>query len=144
MKKMLLKQAKTVYWEKWAAKHEWEELKEGVWLEPIQALLRRKSGEAWTDKHLTMKRKLVAEGAWVHKRLYDIGWADEVSGLELRGGHGQAQVVSLSVMQGSHRPDPRKAKGQHCEERLEVAERDTTHPLEEGNQEENPPDGAKV
>ena len=29
---MLLQRARTVYWKKWAAKHEYEELKEGVWL----------------------------------------------------------------------------------------------------------------
>ena len=32
VKKMLLKQVRLVYWKKWAAKHECEELKEGVWL----------------------------------------------------------------------------------------------------------------
>ena len=31
---MLLKRARTAYWKKWAAKHEYEELKEGTWLEP--------------------------------------------------------------------------------------------------------------
>ena len=35
-------------WKKWAAKHECEELKEGVWLEPSQAVLRRKTHDAWT------------------------------------------------------------------------------------------------
>ena len=43
VKKMLLQRARTVYWKKWAAKH--EELKEGIWLELALALLRRrKSG----------------------------------------------------------------------------------------------------
>ena len=50
VKKMLLKQAMMVYWKKRAAKHECEELKEGVSLEPIQAMLRRKVSDAWTDK----------------------------------------------------------------------------------------------
>ena len=31
------------FWKKWAAKHECEELKEGAWLEPGLALLRKKS-----------------------------------------------------------------------------------------------------
>ena len=39
-----------------------KELKEGVWLEPIQASLRRKTDEAWTDKHRNTTRKLVVEG----------------------------------------------------------------------------------
>ena len=40
--KMLLQQARAVYWKKWAAKHENEELKEGMLLEPALALLRKK------------------------------------------------------------------------------------------------------
>ena len=40
---MLLQQARTVYWKKWAAKHENEEMKEGAWLEPALALLRKKN-----------------------------------------------------------------------------------------------------
>ena len=43
VEKMLLKQARSAYWKKWAAKHEYEELKEGVWLEPALALLRQKT-----------------------------------------------------------------------------------------------------
>ena len=36
VKKMLLRQARTVYCRKWAAKHERVEFKQGVWLEPLQ------------------------------------------------------------------------------------------------------------
>ena len=39
VKKMLLKQTRVVYWNRLAAQHECEELKEGVWPDPIQALL---------------------------------------------------------------------------------------------------------
>ena len=42
VKKMLLQQARTVCWKKWAAKHEYEDLKEGIWLEPALALVRKK------------------------------------------------------------------------------------------------------
>ena len=59
VKKMLLRQARIVYWKRWAAKHECEELTEGVWLEPIQAMMRRTISEAWTDKHRHVTRKLV-------------------------------------------------------------------------------------
>ena len=38
VKKMLVQRGRSVYWKKWAAKHEHEELKEGVWLEPALAL----------------------------------------------------------------------------------------------------------
>ena len=74
---VLLKQARAVNWKKWAAKHECEELKEGVWLELIQAMLRPKTNEAWTDKHRNVTRKLVVEGGWLQKRLSDIGWSDK-------------------------------------------------------------------
>ena len=34
VRKMLVQRAPSVYGKKWAAKHEYEELKEGAWLEP--------------------------------------------------------------------------------------------------------------
>ena len=61
VKKMLLGQTRSTYWRKWAAKHENEELKEGVWLEPALALLRKKTQEGWTDRHRNTARKLVLE-----------------------------------------------------------------------------------
>ena len=76
-KNMLLTQAMMVVWRKWAAKHECEELRGGVWLEPIQAVLRRKTNESWTDKHLNVMRQLVVDGGWIQKRMYDTGWSDE-------------------------------------------------------------------
>ena len=66
-----------VHWRKWAAKHECEELNEGVWLEPFTAILRRKTDEVWTDKLRNVTRKLVVEGGWMQKRLYDNGGSDE-------------------------------------------------------------------
>ena len=33
--------------------------------------------EEWTEKHRNVARKLVLEGGWVHKRLFDIGGSDE-------------------------------------------------------------------
>ena len=75
--KVLLQRASTVYWKKWAAKHEIEELKEGAWLEPALALLRKKTKGEWSEKHRNVARKLLLEGGWVHQRLFDIGWSDE-------------------------------------------------------------------
>ena len=51
VKKMLRRQTTTVYWRRWPAKHECEELKEGVSLDPIQAMLRWKINDEWTEKH---------------------------------------------------------------------------------------------
>ena len=76
VKKMLVQQARSVYWKKWAAKHEYQELKEGIWLELALALLRKKTKEEWTDKHRNTARKLVLEGGGVQKRLLDTGWSD--------------------------------------------------------------------
>ena len=77
VKKMLVQRARTVFWKRWAAKHEYEELKEGIWLEPALALLRKKTKEGWTEKHRNVARKLVLEGGWMQKKLFDIRWSDE-------------------------------------------------------------------
>ena len=72
-KVMLLKQAWMACWKRRAAKHECEELK----LEPVQAVLRRKTNEAWTDRHRHVTRKLVVEGGWVQQGQNNIGGSDE-------------------------------------------------------------------
>ena len=77
VKKMSLGQARSTYWRKWAVKHGIEELKEGIWLEPALALLRKKTKEGWTDKHRNVARQVVLEGGWVQNRLYVIGWSNE-------------------------------------------------------------------
>ena len=53
--------------------HEYEVLKEGAWLEPAQALLRKKV-KNWTEKRRNVARKIFLEGGWTQKRLFDIGW----------------------------------------------------------------------
>ena len=58
VKNMLMKQAQSTYWRKWAAKHEYEELKQGIWLEPALDLLRRKTKDEWADKHRHVGRKM--------------------------------------------------------------------------------------
>ena len=47
---MLVQRARSVYWKKWSAKHEYEELKEGAWLEPGVALLREKVKDNWIQE----------------------------------------------------------------------------------------------
>ena len=46
---------------------ECDELMEGVWLEPIQAMLQRRTNKTWTDKHRHVTRKLVVEGLGAEK-----------------------------------------------------------------------------
>ena len=65
-----------MYWKKWAAKHEYEEVKEGAWVEPGLALLREQVKENWTGKHRNVAGKIFLEGGWTQKRLFDIGWSD--------------------------------------------------------------------
>ena len=61
---------------RWAAKHEYEELKEEARLEPGLALLRKKVRENWTEKHRNVPRKIFLEGGWTQKRLFDVDWSD--------------------------------------------------------------------
>ena len=67
VKNMLMKQAQSICWRKWAAKHEYEELKQGTWLEPALALLRRKTKDELTDKHRHVERKMALEGGLVQR-----------------------------------------------------------------------------
>ena len=63
VKKMLVQRARSVYWKKWAAKHEHDEVKEGAWLEPALAFLRKEAKGDWTEKHCNVARKIFLEGA---------------------------------------------------------------------------------
>ena len=56
-KKMLVQRARSVCWKKWAAKREPAELKEGAWIEPPLALLRKKAKRVWTEEHHNAARK---------------------------------------------------------------------------------------
>ena len=69
VKKMLVQSARSVHWKKWAAKHEYEELKEGAWLEPGLAFLRKNVKENWTAKHRNVARKIFLEGGWTQRRI---------------------------------------------------------------------------
>ena len=60
VKKMLLQQARKVRWKKWSSKR--EELKEGVWRGPVQAMLRRKASE-WTEAPTCDEDMVVGAGA---------------------------------------------------------------------------------
>ena len=130
VKKISLQQAMTVCWKKWAAQHEYEDLKEGIWLEPALAVLRKKTNEDWTEKHRIFARKLFLEGGWVQKRLFDIGWSDEseCQALSQGGRYREAQALPLPRMVRNQKGDPRGfqkvgAKSQNFKERAEVANR---------------------
>ena len=80
---------------------------------------------AKTDKHPNSTRKLVVEGRWVHKRLYDTRWSHEEM---CTGCNKESEAVPLSVMEGGQKPDPRwlgemGATSDHVEIRLVMAKR---------------------
>ena len=72
----LVQRARSVYWKKWAANHEQEELKERAWIDAVLALLREKAKGVWTEKYRNVARKIFLEGGWTQKRLLDLGWSD--------------------------------------------------------------------
>ena len=123
---MLLQRARTVYWKKWAAKHEYEELKEGVWLEPALALLRKKTKGDWTEKHRKVARKLLLEGGWVQQRLFDVGRM-KVSVKLVTKKKVQKSIGSTIVQNGkrserrSHKLLESGSKNEDFKERVEVA-----------------------
>ena len=56
-------------------KHEIKEFTEGVWFEPIKALLKRKPSHSWTTRqHKQGRGSSVERGR--RKRPYDMNWAD--------------------------------------------------------------------
>ena len=68
--------AKDVCWQKRAKKHEDGELKEGVWFEPMSALLKGKQICSWTARHAASARSWVISGAWTPKMLHDMNGDD--------------------------------------------------------------------
>ena len=100
VKKMLLNQARTTYCKKWDTKHEDEELKEGIWLEPTLALLRRRTKEGWTDKHRFVARKLGlgSMGAEKTVRCWMVG-RKHVPRMPQRRGNAEAQTISLPKLE---------------------------------------------
>ena len=95
--------------------HEQEELKEGAWIKPAQALLRKKAKGVWTEKHRNVARKIFLEGGWTQKRLFHIGWSD-VS---------QCQACQMARRKAGYSRALQKvgAKGENVEVRVEVAKR---------------------
>ena len=130
VKNMLGQRARSVYWKKWAAKHEQEELKEGSWLEPGLALLRRKVKENWAEKHRNVARKIVLEGGWTQQRLFDIGWSDvrQCQACQLEEGTERHRLYHCPEWNDIRRDIPQGfqevgAKGENVKDRMEMAKR---------------------
>ena len=71
-------QARSVYWKKWAAKHEYEKKQKrgfGFYLFlPCCERRRTKSGLINVE---TLPHKINSGREWVQKKLFDIGWSDK-------------------------------------------------------------------
>ena len=73
-------------------------------MEPIQAMLRRKTNEAWTDKHRNVTRKLVKEVGCRKECPPLVGQTKRSLG-DVTKKDGEAQT-SLPLLEGSQEPDP--------------------------------------
>ena len=131
---MLVQRARSAYWKKWAAKHEYEELKEGAWLEPGLDLLRKKAMENWTDKQ-PGRYSWKVDG---RQRLFDIGWSDvsQCQACQKEKGTEKHMTPPLSRVVRSQTGDSRGlhrvgAKGENVKEGVEVQRGIVVHPLSE-------------
>ena len=70
VKKMLVQTAPFSLLEEVGSQHQHEELKEGAWLAPGLALLRKKVKDDWTEKHRNVARQIFLDGGWTQKRLF--------------------------------------------------------------------------
>ena len=130
VKRMVVQRARSVHWKKWAAKHEYEVLKEGAWLEPGLALLRKKVRENCTEKHRNFARKIFWEGGWTQKEIirYWLVGCWSMSSLPNGGRHRGAQALPLPRMVRSQTRDSRGiqevgTKSKNIKEGMEVAKR---------------------
>ena len=119
-----------MYWKKWAAKHEYEEPKEGVWFEPALALLRKKVRADWTEKHRNVARKIFLEERLDAKKIvrHWIVGHQSVSSLPDGGRHREAQALPLSGMARNQTGNSGGlqivgANSANFEERVDVAKR---------------------
>ena len=127
VKKMLLQQARTAYWNRWAAKHEDEESKEGIWLQPALALLRKK--EDWTEKQRNVARKLLLEGVCVQKKLYEIGWSDESECEACHQEKGTEKHRFFHCQSGTKSDGKFPEAFRKWEQKAETSKKEWTHPL---------------
>ena len=138
VKKMLVQRVRSVYWKKWTAKHEYEELKEGAWLGPGLAVVRKKEKRDWTEKHRNMARKIFLEGGWLDARKIIRYWMvgrQSVSSLSEGGRHRKAQAVPLSGMARSEARHSGSfqelgAKGENTKERMEMGKKYSRTPTQ--------------
>ena len=110
---MLIQRGREVQCEKdvnSAAKHECEELKEGVWVEPT-LVMQKKEVERVVDEQAPQRDEEVGDGVgWVPKRLHDIEWSDD----KMRRGCGMEEGTEKHRLH--HCPEWKEVRTQRPEE----------------------------
>ena len=110
----------------------------------IQAMLRRKTNEAWTDKPRHVTRKLVVEGGLVQKRLYDTGWSDDKKcrGCSKVGGTEKHRLYHCPCWKEDRNQIPEELG--KWEQRAKTSKKDgkwergiTSHPLSDGQRKQS-------
>ena len=91
---MMVQRARSMYWKKWTAKHKQEELKEGAWIGPALALLRKKAKGFWTEKHRNVASRIFDE----KKTIRLAGRMSVNAKLASGGRHREAQAPPLPRM----------------------------------------------
>ena len=132
LKKMLLQQARKVYWKKWA-KHEYGELKEGVWLEPALALLSKKTKEDWTEKRRNVARKYSWKEAGCSKDLVCRMKVNAKPVTRRKAQKNTGSTIAQNDMKSERRSlkfSESGSKKPNFKERVEVAKR---KPMEQGS-----------
>ena len=135
VKQMVVQTARSVAKEKeLAAKHEYEELKEGAWLEPGLALLRKKVRVNWTRKASECAKKKEEDGRkrdcsiLIGRTPVNVKPAKRMSSLSQGESHRKAQAIPLPRMVRSQTRDTRSfqevgARSKNLKGGVEVAKR---------------------
>ena len=84
--------------------------------------------ENWTEKHRNVARKIILDGGWTQKRLFDIGWSDvsKCQACQMEEGtekHRPLSRMARSEARYSGALQKVGAKGENIEERIEMTKR---------------------
>ena len=74
------------------------------------ALLRKKVRENWTVKHRNVARKILLEGGWTQKRLFDIAWSDTSQCQACKKEEGTEKITGFSSAQIGTKSDERSQR----------------------------------
>ena len=67
--------------------------------------VKRELRDSWTAKHRNVMTKLVVEGGWVQKRVYDIGWSEDMRRESGKEEGTEKHRLFFSRVEGGQTPD---------------------------------------